>query len=62
MAVVEWNFATLWESVATALKDEAAVVQDDEVLSWRDFDETANGLAARLVDAGLTRQSKVAIY
>ena len=57
-----WSYANIWESVAAALPDQAAFVQGDAVLLWRDFDAKANGIAAELLAAGLTQQSKVAVY
>src|SRR5262249_29401650 len=37
-------------------------VQGDRVVTWGQFDRRANALAADLLDAGLTHQSKVAAY
>ena len=60
--MTEWTYATLWESVARALADEPAIIQQDKVMTWREFDRAANGLADYLVDSGLGRQAKVAVY
>jgi fatty-acyl-CoA synthase len=59
---VDWNFATLWESVADAIPDRIAVVQGTRREDWRTFDERASRLAAGLVAAGLEPGAKVASY
>jgi fatty-acyl-CoA synthase len=57
-----WNFATLWEVAADAVPDAPAVVQGDRTVRWADFDRRADGLAAWLLDRGVTHQDKVALY
>ena len=57
-----WNYANLWEAVAGATPDRPALIHGERVVDWAQFDARANALAAHLVEAGLTRQSKVAAY
>ncbi len=57
-----WSYADIWESVAAALPDEAAFIQGEARLCWRDFDAKANGLAAVLLADGLGHQAKIAVY
>ena len=57
-----WNYANLWDAVAAATPDRPALIHGERTLLWRDLDRRANALAAHLVAAGLTRQSKVAAY
>ena len=57
-----FHFADMFECVARALPDRAAVVSGQRSLTWHDFDRRANALAADFLDAGLTRSSKVAAY
>lgn len=57
-----WNYANLWESVARAVPDRPALIHGDRVIAWSAFSARADALAAHLVAAGLTRQSKVAAY
>jgi 3-oxocholest-4-en-26-oate---CoA ligase len=57
-----WNYANLWESVAAATPDRIAQIQGDRSITWKDFDRRANALAKAMVDAGLSKQSKVAAY
>ena len=58
----EWNFADVWEVVAQAVPDRLAQVHGERNISWRDFDACANGIASALLQAGLARQDKVALY
>lgn len=57
-----WAYANVWEAVAAAIPDEPAIIQGDRVVSFADFDEAADALAVHLLAAGLTQQSKVAVY
>ena len=57
-----WSYANVWEAIAQAVPDRAAQIQGERVISWKDFDRRADGLARHFLDAGLSRQSKVAAY
>jgi len=57
-----WGYANVWESVAASTPDEPAIVQGERVVSFADFDAQADALAAHFIAAGLTHQSKVAVY
>lgn len=57
-----WSHAALWESVAVALPDQPAVIWNDKILDWAQFDQKADALASALIAAGLGHQAKVAIY
>lgn len=57
-----WTYANVWEAVAAAIPDEPAIVQGDRVVSFVEFDAAADALAAHFLAAGLTHQSKVAVY
>ena len=57
-----WNFADCWETVAEVLPDEAALLHGDAITSWADFDARADGLAASLLEAGVTEGTSVAQY
>ncbi len=57
------NLADVLETVATHIEADApAIVCDGEVVTWQTFDNRANALARRLLDAGLGEQSKVGLY
>ena len=58
----QWNFADIWEVVADELPDAQALVHGGVRRTWRELDRRADGLAARLLDAGLERQQAVAQY
>jgi len=57
-----WNFATMWELVADVAPDAPALVQGDRVVTWREFDRHADGIARTLIDRGAQHQDKVAQY
>ena len=57
-----WTHAAIWESVARAIPGELAIAQGGREVSWGEFDAAANGLAARLLAAGISHQGKVAVY
>ena len=57
-----WHFADLFETVAKAAPGRAAIICGERQLTWREYDERANGVASSLAAAGLTRQSKVMTY
>jgi 3-oxocholest-4-en-26-oate---CoA ligase len=57
-----WNYAEIWETIAEQIPDAPAQVHGDRRLTWRDFDQRANGIARHLLDAGAGEQDKVAQY
>src|SRR5688500_6639923 len=57
-----WTFADVWEAIAAAQGERAALVQGERVISWAEFDARSDALAAHLIAAGLPRQAKVAAY
>jgi 3-oxocholest-4-en-26-oate---CoA ligase len=59
---MDWNLGTVFDSVADAIPDSTALVQDDRRRTWREFDERAARLAAAFRDLGLGPDSKVAFY
>jgi len=59
---VNWNFGTVFETVADTIPDHTALVQGDRRRTWGELDERASRLAAALRDHGLGPDSKVAFY
>ncbi|MFL6242695.1 MAG: AMP-binding protein, partial [Acidimicrobiia bacterium] len=59
---MDWNFGTIFESVADAIPEHTALVQDERRRTWREFDERAARLAAAFRALGLGPDSKVAFY
>jgi acyl-CoA synthetase (AMP-forming)/AMP-acid ligase II len=57
-----WNFADVWDVIAEQIPDAQALVHGDRRLTWADVDRRANGIAATLLDRGVTEQDKVAQY
>ncbi len=62
MTATDWKYADLLEGVARAVPEWPAQIHDGQMYTWAQFDQRANGLAADLLAAGLTEQSKVAAY
>jgi acyl-CoA synthetase (AMP-forming)/AMP-acid ligase II len=56
------HFGAIWESIADAVPDQAAVVQGSRRVSWRDYEQRSARLAQALLDAGLQAHSKVGMY
>ena len=48
-----WNFADAWESVARQLPDALAQQFNDDVYTWTDFNQRANGIAQSFLNAGV---------
>jgi fatty-acyl-CoA synthase len=57
-----WNYAEIWETVASQIPDATAQIHGDTSYTWREFDERANGVAHTFLEAGAVEQDKVAIY
>ena len=58
----QWNFADVWETVADALPDAPALTHGTARLTWSELDRRADSLARWLLEAGVGRQDKVALY
>ncbi len=57
-----WNLAQIWERNADRFPDAIAQQCGDSTTLWAAFDRRADGVAATLLAAGVTRQDKVAHY
>ena len=57
-----WNYADVWETVADAQPAAPALVQGEWRLSWEEMDHRADGVGRCLLDQGIERQDKVALY
>src|SRR3954452_16195784 len=55
------HLATMWESIADAVPDEAALIHGERVRTWRQFDARASCLASALSEGGIGEESKVAL-
>ena len=60
--MTDWNYGDVWETVADVQPDSVAVTQGARNLKWADFDSGADGVAQFLLDLGVARQDKVAVY
>lgn len=57
-----WHFATAFEVIADAIGDSPALICEDQVRSWSQYDDRAARMARVLSDHGLGVESKVGIY
>ena len=57
-----WKFADLYEAIAAKIPDHPCQIQGDRIVTWGEFNRRASALASDMLDAGLSRQSKVAAY
>jgi hypothetical protein len=58
----DWNFANICEAIARRVPERPAEMQGGRAIKWRELDCRVNALAADLLEAGLTHQSKVVRY
>jgi 3-oxocholest-4-en-26-oate---CoA ligase len=56
------QFGAIWEAIADAVPEQAAVVQGTSRLSWGDYEGRAARLAQALLDAGIGAGAKVGMY
>ena len=59
---MDWNFADVWDVVASRVPDAPALVHGPDAVAWSAFESRAAGLASTLLAAGLQHQDKVAQY
>jgi 3-oxocholest-4-en-26-oate---CoA ligase len=60
--LTNWNYGDILEAIAGAIPQWPAFVQGERRHTWEDMDRRCDALAADLLRAGLTEQSKVAAY
>ncbi len=59
---MDLHFATAWEVIAETVPDRPAVICDDVVLTWREFEARSARIATVFADCGLNTDSKVGLY
>ena len=57
-----WHIADVWEAIAGKQPGKPALLQGSQVVTWGEFDAHADALAARLIEAGVGADAKVAAY
>ena len=60
--MTNWNYGDVWELVADLQPDAIAVTQGNRHVRWREFDRGADGIAHYLLDLGVEKQDKIAVY
>ncbi|MGH8989330.1 MAG: AMP-binding protein, partial [Acidimicrobiales bacterium] len=57
-----WNYADVWEAVADTAPTAPALVQGERRVTWEEMSHRADGIGRWLLDRGIERQDKVALY
>jgi fatty-acyl-CoA synthase len=60
--MTNWNFAEIFSAISARVPDRPCQIQGDRVITWREFEQRSGALAADLVAAGVSPQSKLACY
>ena len=58
----EWHLATAYEAIADTIGDSPALICDNVIRTWTEYDNRAARLAAVLTEHGLGPGSKAGIY
>ncbi len=60
--MTDWNFATAYEFIADTIGDEPALICDNLIRTWTEYDDRAARIAQVLTEHGLKPDSKAGIY
>src|SRR4249919_2909251 len=60
--MTDWNFSTILKAVAAHVPDRPCLIHGERVISWREFDQRSESLAADLLANGVSHGSKLACY
>ena len=56
-----WNIADLFEEIAARIPDEPAVIDRGRVLTWAEFEQASEALAADLIGRGVSEGGRVGV-
>ena len=56
------DFASVWEMISDIIPDNQALICEDEVILWKDYDLQSSKIATALSNAGLSANSKAGLY
>ena len=56
------DFASVWEMISDIIPDNQALICEDEVILWKDYDMQSSKIATALSNAGLSANSKAGLY
>lgn len=60
--MTDWNFAKIFSAVAARVPNRPCQIQGERIVTWGEFDERAESLAADFLAHGVSHQSKLACY
>ena len=56
------DFASVWEMISDIIPDNQALICENEVILWKDYDIQSSKIATALSNAGLSANSKAGLY
>ena len=59
---MEMHFASVWETISYHIPDEPDLICDDDIKTWKEYDERAAKLAFFLDEKSISNDSKVGLY
>ena len=59
---MEMHFATIWETISDYIPDDPALICDENVTTWKEYEDRAARLASFLNEKSITSDSKVGLY
>ncbi len=59
---MEMQFASIWEKISDQIPDSPALICDDDIKSWKEYEERAARLAYFLNQKSIKNNSKVGLY
>ena len=59
---MEMHFASVWENISDHIPDEPALICDDNIKTWKEYEERAARLAYFLNEKHISNNSKAGLY
>lgn len=56
------DFASVWEMVSDLVPENDALICGEDIVSWKEYDDSASKIASALSEAGLGANSKAGLY
>ncbi len=60
--MAEWHLATAYEIIADTVGDQPALICDNVIRTWTEYDDRASRIAGILTEHGVAAGAKVGIY
>ena len=56
------DFASVWEMVSDLVPENDALICGEDIVTWKEYDDSASKIASALSEAGLGANSKAGLY